>query len=525
MLRTWPQRVRASGTGPNKFGLRHSLTKLSERTKTTRPSFFLHRIEVRPFIALVAGLLLTAAHVTTARAASFDATDFVDGVDANMSDGNCATSSGTCTLRAAIQEANALTASGADKGPHTITLHPGRYDLTIAGRGEDDAATGDLDIKAEVIINGSGVGVMCGAAGSTCIDIVNGIDQVIHNFFNPTLPNKPGVTLHKLMITGGIITGTNEEGGGIKNVGKLMLKSVHVIGNESGGGVVGGIGMQPYNSTGGIFNDKGTVEIVESQVSRNSSNLAYGGIHNNSGTLSIISSTIGWNGTLGDGGGIANTGGISNAKVTINNSIVTGNTARRGGGILDQGATTMTNCTISENEAAKGDGGAIYANGVTTVTNNTMTNNTFRVTSGATPSAIYLLNATVVLQNTIVDEGTAGCGKSSSSSSLISQGYNIDRGTSCGLTSANNDRSGVDPLLGPLANNGGLTLTHALLPGSQAIDAAPVLGAPTMDQRGTARPQFACFSYPCHWIGQSILADIGAYELIQPYRRIRIQTK
>src|ERR1700720_4241405 len=84
------------------------------------------------FIALVAGLLLTASHVTTVRAASFTVNSHNDQVDANIGDGTATTSSGTCTLRAAIQEANAL-ASG---GPHTITLPAGNYDLTIAGEGE-----------------------------------------------------------------------------------------------------------------------------------------------------------------------------------------------------------------------------------------------------------------------------------------------------------------------------------------------------------------------------------------------------
>ena len=63
-----------------------------------------------------------------------------------------------------------------------------------------------------------------------------------------------------------------------------------------------------------------------------------------------------------------------------------------------------------------------------------------------------------------------------------------------------NDKAGVDPLLGPLADNGGLTRTHALLAGSPALDAGDDAAAPATDQRGIARPQGAA-------------SDIGSFEL------------
>jgi hypothetical protein len=93
-----------------------------------------------------------------------------------------------------------------------------------------------------------------------------------------------------------------------------------------------------------------------------------------------------------------------------------------------------------------------------------------------------------------------------SDSSIISKGYNVDSDGSCQLT-APTDRPGVDPQLGPLQDNGGATLTHALLPGSPAIDAIPwgTNGCGTTlisDQRGQARPQPA-----------SGACDIGAYEV------------
>ena len=174
---------------------------------------------------------------------------------------------------------------------------------------------------------------------------------------------------------------------------------------------------------------------------------------------------------------------------------------------------TLTNCTISGNIANKGDGGAIYsASQLLRLINCTVTGNTSGVISG-NPSGIYLVSGTAYLRNTIVNEGGAGCGKQRPMLSLTSEGYNFDRGTSCGLNSAG-DQYNVDPLLGPLSANGGSTLTHALLSGSPAIDATPVYRAPTTDQRGIRRPQFVCPVQPCLYAARSVLADIGAYEFI-----------
>src|SRR6185369_5960639 len=77
----------------------------------------------------------------SAEALTFTVNSITDAVDANPGNGVCATAAGQCTLRAAIQEANA------SRGADTITLPAGTYTLTIAGRNEDAAAMGDLDIN------------------------------------------------------------------------------------------------------------------------------------------------------------------------------------------------------------------------------------------------------------------------------------------------------------------------------------------------------------------------------------------
>ena len=116
---------------------------------------------VSRFLLGVAALLLAVA---PAAAATFTVNDTTDAVDAAPGDGKCATAVATCTLRAAIQEANAH--AGAD----TIMVPAGTYLLTIAGQGEDIAATGDLDITDDVTITGAG-------ADNTILD-GNGIDRI-----------------------------------------------------------------------------------------------------------------------------------------------------------------------------------------------------------------------------------------------------------------------------------------------------------------------------------------------------------
>src|SRR5688572_23226694 len=103
-------------------------------------------------VSFVVLCTLVAVPNGTVYAASFTVNDTRDRVDTNPGNGMCRTSAGTCTLRAAIQEANAR--SGAD----TIHLRPGTYILTRAPLNENGISTGDLDITAPLTIIGAGVG-------------------------------------------------------------------------------------------------------------------------------------------------------------------------------------------------------------------------------------------------------------------------------------------------------------------------------------------------------------------------------
>jgi CSLREA domain-containing protein len=432
------------------------------------------------------------------QAATFNVNSSNDQVDANIGDGTCTTSSG-CTLRAAIQEANALAASG----PHRVNLPAGTYTLSIAGPGEDKAATGDLDIiKANITIAGDGMDL-------TFID-ANHIDRVFD------ITPEAIITIRAVTIRGGAIKLGNQHGGGIRNAGVLTLDSVHVTANDSGY-------TSGFSTSGGGISNTGNLTLLnKSAVTENKAENSYGGIQNN-GTLKLTDSTIRNNETHGDVGGIGHAAG-SNA--TLENCAITGNTAERGGGIQAIGPMTLTNCTISGNVAHKGDGGAIWAApALLRLINTTVTGNTSGVRSGFSPSGIYLNGGTAYLRNTIVNEGGVGCGKQNSSLSFTSEGYNIDRETSCGLPNPGapdykEDKSSVDPLLDATLDT--TTFTHALLPGSPAIDAVPVYNAPATDQRGVRRPQFACSSPPCFYAARSVLADIGAYELVPDPNKITL---
>ena len=103
-------------------------------------------------------------------------------------------------------------------------------------------------------------------------------------------------------------------------------------------------------------------------------------------------------------------------------------------------------------------------------------------------------SADVKLINTIVAKNPLG---GNCDSRIIPLGHNLDDDT-CNLTEPT-DLPNTDPMLGPLKNNGGPTETHALLPGSPAIDAGDDRVTPPTDQRGEPRPQGAA-------------SDIGAYE-------------
>jgi hypothetical protein len=244
---------------------------------------------------------------------------------------------------------------------------------------------------------------------------------------------------------------------------------------------------------GGLFND-GTLTLINSIVSGNSA-IEGGGLFTRYGTAMLTSSTISGNSSSHNGGGIMN----NIDPLTLTNSTVSGNsTGYRGGGLFTNGPLTLTNSTVSGNSASHG-GGLYNTHGPVTLSVSTISGNSASHNGGGLASYVPLTLTTSLVAN---NQG----GNCAANGSLASHGYNLDSDGSCHLTTPT-DLPGTDPLLGPLQKNGGPTFTHALLPGSPAIDAIPwgTNGCGTTlvsDQRWQARPQPA--GGHC---------DIGAYEV------------
>ena len=183
------------------------------------------------------------------------------------------------------------------------------------------------------------------------------------------------------------------------------------------------------------------------------------------GTVTLINSTVFGNSSL-EGGGIRN-----NETLILINSTVFGNSASgSGGGLYNRGTLTIINSTVSGNSGGSFGGGIRSTQGSKlTLINSTVFGNSSREGGG-----IFTLSAEVELNlnSSIVANNSATTSGSDIEGVVASGDYNLIKDLSgiFGLTGTHNV-TGVDPMLGPLQYNGGPTMTHALLPGSPAIDA------------------------------------------------------
>jgi uncharacterized repeat protein (TIGR01451 family)/CSLREA domain-containing protein len=469
-----------------------------------------------------------------------DATDFLPG------NGVCETAQGNgiCTLRAAVQETNALW--GAD----TIQLPSGVYNLTIpAGSPED--ATGDLDIGDNLTILGEGAAttvIDSAAANDRSFQVSLGIRFEISGV---TIQNGGGINLN----SGGGIFGNHDRamvvvrdsilrdnhaninGGGIDiYLGKLIVENTLIEGNTTGTSIDA--------NGGGIYNDQGTVTVTHSIVQNNQAGYFGGGI-SNLGLMSLSDSQVKDNNTSGslptsEGGGIyiypagvmtitrttisGNTaaygGGLSshnNVVSLIQDSLIYTNTADHsgsGGGIFQRGLLNLDNVTISGNHS-EGNGGGILNRGTTILSSVTLASNT----AGNNGGGIYTFNsitATLSLMNTILAANTlipSGNSSNCANDPLTSLDYNlVDVNSGCNLSGLHDQVA--DPLLGALGNNGGPTWTHALADTSPAIDSGNPGGCVggagallTFDQRGLPRSVDGDGD-------NNPVCDVGAYEFI-----------
>jgi uncharacterized repeat protein (TIGR01451 family) len=497
--------------------------------------------------ALAAVLVL--AFASPAAAANFSVSNTHDVAAANPANG-CATppasaAGGQCTLRSAVQAANAAGASS------TITLAAGTYTLTInpITAGTDDDSAGDLNVEnSDLTINGAG-------AASTTID-ANFIDRAFTIDSNQTLNLNDVTVKNGRAGTLGNVTACPSElpspadGGAILQNGTLALGGDVITSNMAagpGGGVADeGTGQLTVTSTivsnntacnnpngfspgGGIFDTSGQDDdsIASSTITGNTAAASGGGLSVIGGASSTtITDTTISNNTASSGGGADTEGGEGPGSATFLRDTISGNTATNnglnapGGGILNTAnSDTVIDTTITGNTASDG-GGLASGIGTTSISFSTITGN---IATGAIPtvseaqplplagtgniqnldSGTFALDDSIVAQGTSVSGQPTNCG----GSGFTSGGHNLfddtsDSGTQCAAVSS--DLINATPKLGPLANNGGPTDTEALQLGSPALNAADdtLCGSETshIDQRHVTRPQ-------------GPHCDIGAFEL------------
>jgi CSLREA domain-containing protein len=461
------------------------------------------------FVALAAILTVTLPE-GPAQAATLTVNTTSDAVDANLGNGLCATAAGTCTLRAAVQEANA-TAEVND----VIEVPAGIYTLTIAGSGGAEA--GDLDVLDSIFVHGAGSGatVIDGNGASRVFEIGQSgtaLDPIV-NMDNLTIRNGTesfgyggGVMVAEPASLGlhNAVVRDNESqqfGAGIHNRGWLQLTRSTVRDNSISTGLTGG---GQTSTGGGIFNwQTGFVTISDSTISGNIANRG-GGINNQGGRVEISNSTISGNRVYGAGGGIRNVDNFSfNGTISINASTITNNEANR------PGSTEPDDYGQDPNFGGRAGGGIYNGNGGYVFMGNTIlagnTNNRSRFSPASQPYAPDCFSITAPAEFTSERNNLVG---------VLNQYCNLNDPIWDNLPFdlVGTPETPLDPRLAPLGDNGGPAQTHALLSGSPAIDAGPTatggdffFDCPPTDQRGGLRPQDGDTD-------GTAACDIGSYE-------------
>ena len=506
----------------------------------------------RLFLAVLAAMAMTAAPASAAPM-TFTVSDAADAVGA---DDACTLVGGDCTLRAAVLAANA------NPGADTIVVGTGHYRLTIAGAGEDDGAKGDLDVTETVTIRGAGSGQttidaagidrvldvpdqgasltlagltltggsLAGAAGAlrtrgpalALDDVVvagsKGASAIslVHN-------GATSLALSRSTVRDSVLSGGNSTPAAVaveSDGGATVAVADSVFSGNSSDNGGGALRIAPVS--GGV-----TATVARSRFETNTAGSAGSGhgaaiaVEPGGGaaaSLTVADTSFIANvaGVAGDGrgGAIDMTGGTGSA-LAISGSTFAGNRAgpgggtqgARGGALAVRGATALavTNATFSDNAAAapSGDddgGGALwFAGGAgAMLTNVTIAGNVV----GAQGHGGAIMRApgsgAVTVRNSILAGNAAMGAPNECFGGIASGGHNLESGVTCGFVG---ELEATDPLLAPLASNGGATLTRLIAPSSRAVDGGNNATCPATDQRGIARPQGAA-------------CDIGAVELV-----------
>ncbi len=405
-----------------------------------------------------------------------------DGSDAILGDGLCDSDlmmlGEQCTLRAAIDEANAI------PNRSDLTLPAGTFTIALEGFQEDSNATGDYDIWDDLSLAGAGQDATFIQAGS---DADSGLDRVFHVMTGTQSLDLSDLTVRYGRIVSTVTTTGSEDGSGLFNVtdATVTITSTTFAENsiekvDEDGGAIGNIGG-------------GTVRLTDSMILNNraegGTGSSGGGLFNAFGSHIIVhNSVISGNVASSKGGGIySNRDG---ATILVSNSTIANNHAGILGGGVQNGATlVMTNTTVSGNSSDDNGGGISNDSMDSNFTGShlTIVNNSADSSGGG----LWLEQlAQVTLKNSIVANSVAGGDCAETDGSFSDGGYNLVEDGSC--ISAGTSFDG-DPSLGGLADNGGDTPTHLPEQSSPALNTIPsgVNGCGTTfqtDQRGAIRP-------------------------------------
>ncbi|GAB4527234.1 MAG: hypothetical protein OHK0046_44840 [Anaerolineae bacterium] len=318
------------------------------------------------------------------------------------------------------------------------------------------------------------------------------------------------LTLNNVTLTGGLASGVDNLGGGLKNNGgRVQILNSTITANtaQEGGGV--------YNNES--LNVPGVIEIENSVISANIANGSGGGLHNDNGTadlrntITITGSTISDNSATNGGGLYIDNGTNSGGTVTITRSTIRGNSASSdGGGLVDMGGgstLTIESSTVGQNDAGNVGGGlAVFNTGTITITNSTLAFNTADVLAGGIRAGMGQ-SRIINIGNSIIARNTAPTSPDIDGT-VTSQDYNFvgdPSGTNILGTTTHNLVGNPQFETTTLQDNGGPTFTVRLAASSPAVDKGNCTAV--QDQRGFPRPvDFANIPGPGNG------CDIGAVE-------------
>lgn len=455
-----------------------------------------------------------------------------DALDQSPGDGLCLTQGGACTLRAAVQEANAL------EGPDDIVVPPGTYTLSLGSFGDSMAASGDLDLGDDVTISKQGDPAELPFA---LVD-ATGLDRIFE------VPAGVTVTIEGIDLTKGVAVGggavfnrgtltlrhceirENESttvGGGIHNTGSLTVSTCRILSNVAatqGGGIA--------NRTIGDLLDASVLLEEGSELFENEAAAGAGlsnvSLHDARALAEVRDSGVVRNIADDDGAGILNfADGSGHAQLFLERALVRQNffsspSSQVGGGLFNlaqsggDAEVFATNTTVSGNNALAHGGGLAQMADSGSSAESFLSNATVTGNSADGPGGGLWGLGTFQMRNSIV-AGNAnsvdGEDPDCADLALGSAGYNLigELGSCTGTTA--DDLTGVDPKLEALADNGGPTRTHLPQPASPAVEGgdpggcadAEALVTLSQDQRGAPRPESA-----------GGRCDIGAVELPEP---------